>query len=82
MGCNEADLTGPNAPGEPAQLSRDITLGELQDLLAAGPTRIEVELLSEGAIAGELLVKNGEAEVEGEEPQKLVAIWVTFVVAD
>lgn len=66
MGCDGAGLTGPNAPGEPVQLSRDISLGELQDLLAAGPTRIEVELLSEGAIARELLVKNAEATADEE----------------
>jgi len=60
------DVTGPLATGEPIQLSREITLGELEAVLQSGTVRLEVELLPQEPIARRVEVRLAEAQSEDE----------------
>ena len=59
-GCDE-DLLGPGDTGSQTQFTREITLSELEQALAAGEARLEIQLLGDGLVAGEVMLATGEA---------------------
>jgi hypothetical protein len=69
-GCGEAlDITGLDGTGDPINLSRELTLGELQDALVGGTARVEIELIGDGNVARRVVLgsaeeKHGEEEIE------------------
>ncbi len=65
--CDGLDITGLPGAGEPIQLSREITLGELEQVLNDGAARVEVEMLSEGFVARRVVLRNAEWLAEQEE---------------
>ncbi len=71
--CTEADITGPDGSNEPIQLSREITLGELQEALSAAAARVEIQLFEEGQVARRLVLRHAEALADEEEVESRVS---------
>ncbi len=67
-GCSEAlDITGLDGSGDPINLSRELTLGELQDALVDGAARVEIQLIGDGSVARRVVLGHAEAKHEEEE---------------
>jgi hypothetical protein len=66
------DLTGLDGSGDPIQLSREMTLGELQDALISGAARVEIELIGDGLVAHRVVLGYPEAIHDEEEVESRV----------
>jgi hypothetical protein len=72
-GCDGvSDITGLDGLGDPISLSREMTLGELQDALSGGVARAEIELIGEGYVAHRVVLGHAEAKHEQEEIESRV----------
>ncbi len=60
LACGDNDLLGPGV-GDPIQLSREISLGELRDALSATAARLEIQLFEDGMVARRVVVRRAEA---------------------
>lgn len=65
-GCDDTEPTGPGFGDVPA-FSEEITLQEFEDVLTAGPVRVEIELLSGGLTAREVELERPEDLADREE---------------
>jgi DNA/RNA endonuclease YhcR with UshA esterase domain len=66
-GCSDAlDVTGLPGTGDPIQLSREMTLGELQDALSSGIARVAIEIIGDGPVARRVVVGRPEATADEE----------------
>jgi hypothetical protein len=62
------DATAPDAQSAAVLFSQDITLPQLEETLVAGPTRLEIELLSNGSlVAREVEIKTADELAHREE---------------
>lgn len=62
------DATAPDTPSAAVLFSQDITLPQLEETLVAGPTRLEIELLSNGSlVAREVEIKTADELAHREE---------------
>lgn len=64
--CDSADLTGLAGTGDPIQLSKELSLGELEQALQADVARLEIELFPQEAVARRVEVRSPEARSEDE----------------
>ncbi len=58
--CADNDLLGPGV-GDPIQLSREISLGDLQVALSTATARLEIQLFEDGMVARRVMVRHAEA---------------------
>lgn len=60
LACVDGDLLGPGL-GDPIQLSREISLGDLQDALSTAAARLEIQMFEDGMVARRVVVRHAEA---------------------
>ncbi len=65
--CDDSNITGlGDTSGDPIQLSREITLSELEETLTSAAARLEIELFAEGLVAHRVILRPPEWLDEGE----------------